>query len=143
MLAICSSSAESIPAYLALAIKLAHEAGRVLLKTWNIHPNDRQAFATKTSTADVVTETDAECERIIVKGIGAAYPHHRFIGEESHGSEGVYDVSTAPNVITWIVDPIDGTNNFIRSQPGVCVSIGVCARTSRGHRRGRTLPGAE
>lgn len=112
-------------AYLALGLRLAHDAGRTLLRTWRLHPNDRPAFATKTSSADVVTETDAECERIIVSGIRAAYPTHRFIGEESHHSEGVYDVPTDPDAITWIADPIDGTNNFIHALSGVCISIGV------------------
>jgi len=136
---------ESNEAYVSLALDLAHRAGRVMLRSWRIHPNDRPSFNTKSSVADVVTETDAACERLIQSGIQSVYPHHRFLGEEGHSesgstnADGSYglpkaedatsasgsaDASSKP-IVSWICDPLDGTNNFVHQLPCVSVSIGV------------------
>ena len=121
-----AAAAETPAAYLSLALSLAHLAGRALHTSWLIHPNDRPRFATKTSSADVVTETDSRCEAIIFEGIRAVYPAHHLLGEESHETEGIYPaLPPDSSAIQWIVDPIDGTNNFIHGLPGVAVSIGV------------------
>jgi len=109
-----------------LAIRLALQAGAVLHATWRMHPNDRPRFATKSSQADVVTETDKRCEEIVFEGIRSVYPAHGLLGEESHETEGEYAVpAQGSQGVLWIVDPIDGTNNFVHQQPSVAVSIGV------------------
>lgn len=121
-----AAAAETPEAYLSLALSLAHKAGRALHTSWLIHPNDRPRFATKTSSADVVTETDARCEAIVFEGIRACYPKHHLLGEESHETEGVYPaLPVESTAIQWIVDPIDGTNNFVHGLPSVAVSIAV------------------
>lgn len=70
---------------------------------------------------DRLVESDRACEALIKSRIVAKYPHHGFIGEETH--TGAYDLTSAR--VTWVVDPIDGTNNFVHSLMHVCVSIGI------------------
>ncbi len=66
----------------------------------------------------LVTNVDKEAERIIVSQIRGKYPSHSIIGEES-GQDGV------GNDYIWIIDPLDGTHNFIRGINMFGVSIGV------------------
>lgn len=72
--------------------------------------------ATKSSATDVVTEIDRATEDLIRTMIGAARPDDAVMGEEGGSSAGSNDV-------TWIVDPIDGTVNFVHGLPGYSVSI--------------------
>ncbi|XP_068603876.1 inositol monophosphatase 1-like [Brachionichthys hirsutus] len=79
------------------------------------------AVMEKSSPVDLVTETDQKVERLIISSIKEKYPTHSFIGEESVAAG-------APSVLTddptWIIDPIDGTTNFVHRFPFVSVSIG-------------------
>lgn len=54
--------------------------------------------------------------------ISNAFPDHRFIGEESVGDGGKCNLTDSP---TWIIDPIDGTMNFVHGYPNVCISVGL------------------
>nr|XP_019967549.1 PREDICTED: inositol monophosphatase 1-like [Paralichthys olivaceus] len=74
----------------------------------------------KSSPADLVTETDQQVEKILINSIKNRYPLHRFIGEESVAAGESVELSDAP---TWIIDPIDGTVNFVHRFPFVAVSI--------------------
>jgi len=74
--------------------------------------------SSKTSPGDVVTFADAEVQRRLVAALGAAAPGVGFVGEEG------LDASV-PGAPTWVIDPIDGTHNFVRGYPGFCVSIGL------------------
>jgi len=105
--------------YLSLALRLAREAGELLRK--NFYTRNKRK-KTKSSPVDVVTETDAQCEEIILAGIRETFPDHVIIAEESHAEDGVYHIDDRP---TWCVDPIDGTANFLHSLPFTCVSIGL------------------
>lgn len=70
-----------------------------------------------------VTETDQKCETTIISTIKRKYPEHAFIGEETSAEQGSVDSLTdAP---TWIIDPLDGTTNFVHKFPFVCVCIGL------------------
>ncbi|CAI5483792.1 unnamed protein product [Closterium sp. Yama58-4] len=71
---------------------------------------------------DLVTETDKQCEALIMQHISATYPSHKFIGEEESSVHGTARLSDDP---TWMVDPLDGTTNFVHRYPFVCVSIGL------------------
>jgi len=71
---------------------------------------------TKSSVTDFVTAADKASEAKIVAAIAAARPGDGFVGEEGTNTES----STG---VTWIIDPIDGTTNFVFSHPGYCVSI--------------------
>lgn len=82
------------------------------------------------SRADFVTEVDVAAERAIVAVVRAAFPDHAILTEEGTGSDGA---GAAP--YRWVVDPLDGTTNFIRGIPFVAVSVGV-------ERRGVPVAGA-
>uniref|UniRef100_K1PBF9 Inositol-1-monophosphatase n=1 Tax=Magallana gigas TaxID=29159 RepID=K1PBF9_MAGGI len=77
---------------------------------------------TKESYADIVTETDQAVEKLIISLLQEKYPTHRFIGEESTAEGKKVEWTDAP---TWIIDPIDGTANFVHSIPQTCVCIGL------------------
>lgn len=81
-----------------------------------------EVVATKSSAVDIVTETDRESEDLIRAALRAARPDDGFLGEEG-GSE---ETSSG---VTWVVDPIDGTVNFLYGIPAYAVSI--AARTER------------
>lgn len=72
---------------------------------------------------DLVTQTDKDCEDLIRRRISSAFPDHKFIGEEESAVNGATpELTDAP---TWMVDPLDGTTNFVHGFPFVCVSIGL------------------
>lgn len=68
--------------------------------------------------ADMVTEVDRESERIIIEIIKSEFPEHQFLAEETPQVE-------RTSVYKWIIDPLDGTTNFIHSLPIFAVSIGL------------------
>ncbi|MFG0336303.1 MAG: inositol monophosphatase family protein [Maioricimonas sp. JB049] len=68
------------------------------------------------ATANLVSDADLESERVIAECITAAFPEHVILGEELHSGE-----VTAEHL--WIVDPIDGTNNFAHGIPHFAVSM--------------------
>jgi len=72
----------------------------------------------KASPGDVVTAVDHEVQRRLVEALQPAYPSFGFLGEEGLSD---YD----PSRPTWVIDPIDGTHNFVRAYPGFAVSIGL------------------
>lgn len=86
----------------------------------------------KSSNFDVVTEIDKRSEKMIRDFILEAYPKHSFLGEEeSYGAEQplsqvLQDARDVP--FLWIVDPIDGTANFIHGIPGFTVSIALACK---------------
>ena len=71
----------------------------------------------KKSYNEWVTETDVKCEKEIIKILKKNFPDSGFIAEESGITE------SEEGSIKWIIDPIDGTNNFITKYPHFCVSI--------------------
>ncbi|CAM9654638.1 unnamed protein product [Ectocarpus sp. 12 AP-2014] len=81
------------------------------------------------SGVDLVTETDKAAERAIIERLRASHPDHQFMGEESTfeeagGGEAVdaHIIGTSP---TWVIDPLDGTTNFVHGYPLFCVSIAL------------------
>ncbi|RFU71125.1 inositol monophosphatase family protein [Peribacillus saganii] len=77
-------------------------------------------ISTKSNRNDLVTNMDKETEEFFITKIKENYPDHRILGEEGMG-EGVTDL----NGIVWIIDPIDGTMNFIHQQRNFAISIGI------------------
>jgi len=75
----------------------------------------------KSSATDLVTETDQMVEKMLIEGLRERFPDTRFIGEESVAG-GEKCVLTTDK--TWIIDPIDGTTNFVHSNPQVCTILG-------------------
>jgi myo-inositol-1(or 4)-monophosphatase len=100
---------------LELAVRLAAEAGRVLVQE---RPRDLGVADTKSSPTDIVTVMDQRSEKLIVEGILAERPDDGILGEEGSAREGNTGVR-------WVIDPIDGTVNYLYEIPLWCVSIGV------------------
>lgn len=76
----------------------------------------------KATGYNMVSEADLEAERTIVGVIRTTFPGHAVLGEELHGGDGVSAEVMASEHL-WIVDPIDGTNNFVHGIPHFGVSV--------------------
>ena len=96
-----------------IAEKAARSAGKLILKA--SERMDKVKILEK-GPNDFVTETDLIAEQDIVETLRAAYPNHKIIAEESGESD---DDSES----VWIIDPIDGTTNFIHGFPHYAISI--------------------
>lgn len=70
---------------------------------------------------DFVTEVDQAAEAAIIEVLKTAYPDHAILAEESGASANLHD----ENDYVWIIDPLDGTTNFIHGFPQYCVSIAL------------------
>lgn len=75
---------------------------------------------TKDGVKDLVTTMDKETEQFFASNIKTTYPHHRLISEEGYGD----DLRTLDGTV-WIVDPIDGTMNFVEQKRHFAISIGI------------------
>lgn len=109
-------SIETPEGMLALACELAQAAGELLLERFD--DGGEQALGSKSSPTDLVSEADLASERLIRERLGAARPEDGFLGEEGGEEDG-------SSGLTWIVDPLDGTVNFLFGIPQWCVSIAV------------------
>lgn len=100
---------------LSLAEEVAHEAGELLLAYAS--KNERiSVAAVKSSPTDVVTAADTASENLIRQRLHAARPDDAFLGEEGDDVAGTSGV-------TWVVDPLDGTVNYLYGIPAYGVSI--------------------
>ncbi|XP_060249524.1 inositol monophosphatase 1 isoform X2 [Ovis aries] len=99
------------------AVTLAGQAGEVVREALKNEMN----IMVKSSPADLVTATDQKVEKMLISSIKEKYPSHSFIGEESVAAGEKSILTDNP---TWIIDPIDGTTNFVHGFPFVAVSIG-------------------
>ncbi|XP_029686812.1 inositol monophosphatase 1-like isoform X2 [Takifugu rubripes] len=99
------------------AVSAARGAGQVVREALL---EDRMVMV-KSSSVDLVTQTDQKVEQLIIQSVKEKFPTHRFIGEESVAAGEPCVLSDEP---TWIIDPIDGTTNFVHRFPFVAVSIG-------------------
>lgn len=98
----------------ALAVAVAREAGALLLDAF---AGTREVDA-KTSPTDVVTEMDRAAEEVIVRRILEARPDDGILGEEGAARE-------SRTAVRWVIDPLDGTVNYLYRRPDFAVSIGV------------------
>jgi len=100
---------------LAIAERLAAEAAALLVDGLG---RARASVDTKSTGTDMVTEMDKAAEQLIVDGLVAARPDDGVLGEEGTDRAG----STG---VRWVVDPLDGTTNYLYGHAGFAVSIGV------------------
>ncbi|MER5325258.1 inositol monophosphatase family protein [Streptosporangium roseum] len=105
---------ETLGTFAHLAEEIAREAGEMLLAKRPARP---EVLATKSSPTDVVTALDKASEELIRARIKAVRPEDTILGEEGG--------STGDGRVRWIVDPIDGTVNFLYGLPDWAVSIAV------------------
>src|ERR1700758_2153133 len=95
-----------------IAVRAARRAGELIVRSMN--RLDSLTIASK-GRNDFVTEVDRAAEQEIIATIRRHYPQHAFLAEES-GRSGTHET-------LWIVDPLDGTTNFLHGFPVFCVSI--------------------
>ena len=100
-------------------MQAAREAGALIRAAWN----EPRQIDEKSSAADLVTQTDRQCEEAIKRTLSDAFPTYRFIGEEETAALGrVPELTDDPS---WLVDPVDGTTSFVHRFPFCCVSIAL------------------
>uniref|UniRef100_A0A1B6G4A5 Inositol-1-monophosphatase n=1 Tax=Cuerna arida TaxID=1464854 RepID=A0A1B6G4A5_9HEMI len=113
-----TSLAHEYDDYFETVLNITKEAGEIIKKKiWEV-----KNVKTKHSVVDFVTETDKEIEEKIQSEISSKFSDHMFIGEESTDSGQKMELTDSP---TWIIDPIDGTMNFVHGYPYVCISVAL------------------
>jgi myo-inositol-1(or 4)-monophosphatase len=83
----------------------------------------RYVKATKKNKEELVTQADAHCQQIIVDRIKETYPDHGFIAEEGGKEKLFKQPPRGAEPVWWVIDPIDGTNNFARGLLMFAVSV--------------------
>lgn len=116
------SGEHSMEPFINIAIQAARKAGEVILRASRHLPTVQ---VESKGRHDFVTDVDRRAEALIVEIIGKAYPDHAILAEEG-GAAGQHEV-------TWIIDPLDGTTNFIHGFPHYAVSIGVRIKDQLAH----------
>lgn len=74
---------------------------------------------------ELVTQADPVCQKIIVDRVKETYPDHGFIAEEGEGGKIFKQTPRSAEPVWWVIDPIDGTNNYARGMLLFTVSVGV------------------
>ena len=99
-----------------MAVKWIKEAGERIRSSIN-HKLD---ISTKKDANDLVTNVDRETEQFFVNNIRSCFPGHKILGEEGFGE----DLQTVDGYI-WVIDPIDGTMNFVHQRRNFMISVGI------------------
>jgi myo-inositol-1(or 4)-monophosphatase len=98
-----------------VAVRVATEAAELLAATVD---DDRQVVDTKSTPTDMVTEMDRASEALLVERLQDLRPDDGIVGEEGASRPGTTGV-------VWVVDPLDGTTNYLYRHPGWNVSVGA------------------
>jgi len=118
-----------MPDYLETCEKAARRAGAVLLDHFG-----RVAVRQK-GRADLVTDADLAAQEAVRQTLREVFPEHLLIGEEDAPGQLEQLVSSANGAFRWIVDPLDGTTNYVHRVPIFCVSLAL-------EHQGKTIVGA-
>ena len=105
-----------------LAVELARKAGDLLLVHWEAR--DQLTVSAKRA-GDFVSEADRETEATLRRGFARTYPHDGWLGEETGSREGGGEYDETQSRRRWIVDPLDGTTNFLHGIGHWAVSIAL------------------
>jgi myo-inositol-1(or 4)-monophosphatase len=108
--------ADEADALLAIAVEAARDAGALLLE--RVSRGAERSVTSKSTPTDLVSEADLASEHAIRALLARRRPRDGFIGEEGDHAEGASGLS-------WVVDPLDGTVNFLFGIPQWCVSVAV------------------
>jgi myo-inositol-1(or 4)-monophosphatase len=111
-----ASGEREADALLRLAVQAARMAGALLLE--RVRHGAEQQVSAKSTPTDLVSEADLASERAIRELLSSGRPDDGFIGEEGDHAEGT-------SGLQWVVDPLDGTVNFLFGIPQWCVSVAV------------------
>jgi len=107
-----------------IAVRAARRAGSII----NRAALDGSALAIRVKNVnDFVTQIDRAAEEAIIETVRRAYPDHAILAEESGSTAG------ARAEYCWVIDPLDGTTNFIHAFPQYCVSVAVQHRGATAH----------
>ena len=98
---------------LEVASRAAEEAGSLLLK----HMYGQLKLGQKEGRANLVTDVDVLAEKTVIGVLQSEYPDFSILSEES-------PAVSRDSRSTWVIDPLDGTNNYVHGVPFICVSIG-------------------
>ncbi|MED4015489.1 inositol monophosphatase family protein [Sutcliffiella cohnii] len=98
------------------AKKWTKEAGEIIRNSFQ----NELLIHTKSAPDDLVTNMDKEIEQFFIKKINETYPEHQILGEEGFGN----DIEELKGTV-WIIDPIDGTMNFVHQQRNFAISVAV------------------
>ncbi len=98
-----------------IAVRAARKAGQYLVREFEEYKSIR---AERKGRNDFVSKADKKAEQMIIDVVREAYPNHAILAEESGHHAADSDVQ-------WIIDPIDGTTNFVRKFPHFAISIAV------------------
>lgn len=114
-------SKEKLKEYHDVAVDLVTQCGSIFMEGY--HKNNKEV-SVKTSFYDFVTVYDRRIEEKLFEGLLKSFPESIFIGEESLAGVKLPELTDAP---TWIIDPIDGTTNYIHRLPhcGISVALAV------------------
>ncbi|XP_017035024.1 uncharacterized protein [Drosophila kikkawai] len=113
-------SEEKLRQYHEVSVELVRKCGPLFLEGFQ-KPN--ADYEVKSAFYDLVTVYDKQIEATLSAGLLKAFPESKIIGEEA-----LADAKTQPELSdapTWIIDPIDGTNNYVRRIPHCCISVGL------------------
>jgi myo-inositol-1(or 4)-monophosphatase len=108
-----------VPDRAQLAVQLALEAGAFIREAMGAGRNVEHK-----SAVDLVTDVDRGSEALVIAGIRAAFPSDTIVAEEDSAGRGGVRPS-APKGLSWCIDPLDGTTNFVHGLPHFAVSIAV------------------
>ena len=113
-----------------IAIKAARRAGAII----NRAALDRTKLEIRAKNKnDFVTQVDKAAEAAVIDTIRLAFPDHDVLGEESGAIDGQRGAAAGKAEYRWIIDPLDGTTNFIHGFPQYCVSIALQHRGATTH----------
>ncbi|MDU6411673.1 MAG: inositol-1-monophosphatase [Yersiniaceae bacterium] len=101
---------------LTIAVRAARKAGNLIAKNYE---TPDAVEASQKGTNDFVTNVDRDAEHLIIDVIRRSYPQHTIITEERG------ELAGEDQDVQWIIDPLDGTTNFIKRLPHFAVSIAV------------------
>jgi myo-inositol-1(or 4)-monophosphatase len=114
--------ASRLPEFLAAAVEAARR-GAAVLEGWRARFSVREK-----SRADLVTDADTASQQTIKEVLLGRFPDHLFLGEEEAVGVPIEETRPAPDSPPiWVVDPLDGTSNYVHDVPAYCVSIGLWA----------------
>ncbi len=114
-----------MPEFVEVCERAARAGGRILIDmAGRINVREK-------NPKDLVTEADLASQEAIRSIVLEAFPHHGFLGEEDMGGPGDRQVSEALDAdYCWVVDPLDGTTNYVHQLPSYSVSIALMQRST-------------
>lgn len=107
-----------------IGVRAARNAGKLIAKAYE----QLESIETQTKSAnDYVTNVDKAAEQAIIETIRKSYPEHSIVAEESGITNGQQDD------YQWVIDPLDGTTNFVKGIPHFCVSVALRVKGKTEH----------